>query len=139
LSEEDKSTVTATEYWFHCLDIDGDELLSHFELKQFYDAQHRMTSDMPTFDDLMELLDDLIKTKRPPIITLSDLKKSNMGFLFLNAFINFKKFEAFDHRDPRQKESSFWVMFARAEYDRMANEDDIDDDAPTPVIKNKTF
>jgi len=132
--------VTAIEYWFHCLDIDGDELLSHFELKQFYNAQHAITSDMPSFDDLMEQLEDLIKPKNWPIITLGDLKRSNMSFLFLNAFVNFKKFESFDARDPLQKESnmSFWVRFARSEYDRMADEE-VDDDAETPVTNGNGF
>ena len=33
LSVEDKSTPSAIEYWFRCLDIDGDGKISFFELK----------------------------------------------------------------------------------------------------------
>lgn len=43
LSEEDKLHPTAIEYWFRCMDIDGDGLLSMYELEYFYEEQmHRM-------------------------------------------------------------------------------------------------
>lgn len=43
LSEEDKLHPTAIEYWFRCMDMDGDGYLSMFELEYFYEEQmHRM-------------------------------------------------------------------------------------------------
>lgn len=43
LSEEDKNHPTSIEYWFRCMDIDGDGVLSMYELEYFYEEQqHRM-------------------------------------------------------------------------------------------------
>ncbi|CAG8686836.1 10125_t:CDS:2, partial [Dentiscutata heterogama] len=39
LSEVDKSTNTSIEYWFRCLDNDGDGVLSVYELEWFYEDQ----------------------------------------------------------------------------------------------------
>lgn len=39
LSEEDKTHPTAIEYWFRCMDIDGDGFLSMYELEYFYEEQ----------------------------------------------------------------------------------------------------
>lgn len=43
LAEEDKTHPTAIEYWFRCMDVDGDGMLSMYELEYFYEEQqHRM-------------------------------------------------------------------------------------------------
>lgn len=39
ISEEDKRQETAIEYWFRCLDLDGDGFLSLYELEYFYEEQ----------------------------------------------------------------------------------------------------
>lgn len=39
LSEEDKRHPTAIEYWFRCMDLDGDGVLSMYELEFFYEEQ----------------------------------------------------------------------------------------------------
>jgi len=39
LSEEDKTHPTAIEYWFRCMDLDGDGYLSMYELEYFYEEQ----------------------------------------------------------------------------------------------------
>lgn len=41
LSEEDKSNPTAIEYWFRCMDLDGDGILSMYELEYFYEEQQQ--------------------------------------------------------------------------------------------------
>lgn len=41
LSEEDKRTPTAIEYWFRCMDMDGDGVLSMYELEYFYEEQQQ--------------------------------------------------------------------------------------------------
>ncbi|XP_011871932.1 PREDICTED: uncharacterized protein LOC105564278 isoform X3 [Vollenhovia emeryi] len=41
LSEEDKNHSTAIEYWFRCMDLDGDGYLSMYELEYFYEEQLR--------------------------------------------------------------------------------------------------
>ncbi|CAF5086691.1 unnamed protein product, partial [Rotaria magnacalcarata] len=43
ISEEDKRSATSIEYWFRCMDLDGDGILSMFELDYFYQEQvHKM-------------------------------------------------------------------------------------------------
>lgn len=38
---QDKSTPTAIEYWFRIMDLDGDGVLSMYELEEFYSQQVR--------------------------------------------------------------------------------------------------
>lgn len=58
LSVEDKRTPQAIEYWFRCLDLDGDGIISLFELRHFYEDQYdRMltsrVSDLWKFEDFV--------------------------------------------------------------------------------------
>lgn len=58
LSVEDKKSPQAIEYWFRCLDLDGDGVISMYELAHFYDDQYdRMLcsrfSDVWKFDDFV--------------------------------------------------------------------------------------
>lgn len=39
ISEEDKRNTTSIEYWFRILDLDGDGVLSMYELEYFYNEQ----------------------------------------------------------------------------------------------------
>ncbi|KAI8494553.1 Serine/threonine-protein phosphatase 2A regulatory subunit B'' subunit alpha, partial [Branchiostoma belcheri] len=62
LAEEDKKHPTAIEYWFRCMDLDGDGLLSMYELEYFYEEQYnKMVSlgiePMPFEDCLCQMLD----------------------------------------------------------------------------------
>lgn len=41
ISEEDKRHPRSIEYWFRCMDLDGDGYLSMYELEYFYDEQVR--------------------------------------------------------------------------------------------------
>lgn len=41
LAEEDKVHATAIEYWFRCMDLDGDGILSMYELEYFYEEQQQ--------------------------------------------------------------------------------------------------
>lgn len=46
ISEEDKSYPRAIEYWFRCMDLDGDGFLSIYELEWFYTEQSRRLEAM---------------------------------------------------------------------------------------------
>lgn len=65
LSEEDKTTDASIDYWFQCIDLDSDGLLSSHDMRVFYDAQlERMenTSCEPVmFEDVICQLHDLIQ------------------------------------------------------------------------------
>lgn len=57
ISEEDKRCTTSLEYWFRVLDLDGDGVLSMYELEYFYNEQieqmrERQIEYMP-FTDLL--------------------------------------------------------------------------------------
>ena len=39
MSEEDKRHPRSIEYWFRCMDLDGDGFLSIYELEYFYEEQ----------------------------------------------------------------------------------------------------
>ena len=48
MSVEDKSTIPAIEYWFRCLDINGDGVISLYEIEYFFEEQReRMASTRP--------------------------------------------------------------------------------------------
>ena len=58
LSAEDKTTPQSIEYWFRCLDLDGDGIISLYEIQQFYEDQYeRMLlsriSDVWKFEDFV--------------------------------------------------------------------------------------
>ncbi len=56
LAEEDKRHPTSIEYWFRCLDLDGDGVLSLYELQYFYTEIARKMENMGIesmkFDDV---------------------------------------------------------------------------------------
>ncbi|XP_054731185.1 uncharacterized protein LOC129239576 [Anastrepha obliqua] len=131
LSEEDKRTPTAIEYWFRCMDIDGDGMLSMYELEYFYEEQQqRMESigieTLPFEDCLCQML-DMIKPARRDCITLGDLKRCKMTHVFFDTFFNLEKYLDHEQRDPfasqRDEYSSDWDRFAAQEYELLISEE----------------
>ncbi|KAJ2608230.1 Serine/threonine-protein phosphatase 2A regulatory subunit B'' subunit alpha [Coemansia sp. RSA 1804] len=99
LSEIDKTSPTAVEYWFRCLDLDGDGVLTIYELEYFYDEQvsrmdEEMAGDMIMLDDLMCQLSDLVRPANEGLFTLKDLKRVAPAQLplFFDAFMNLTRF-----------------------------------------------
>lgn len=140
LSEEDKNSEPAVYYWFKVLDVDGDGILSGYELMEFYkENQQRFLEyfespegDIAYSDTMCQMLDmlgfDRIKTRKFGV-TLGDLRACPTPANFFNMIFNAPKFMLFEHRDPfgehQQKlrpEKTDWDRFARIEYDRMASE-----------------
>eukprot|EP00052_Salpingoeca_macrocollata_P005941 m.50549 g.50549 ORF g.50549 m.50549 type:complete len:400 (+) comp15151_c1_seq1:199-1398(+) len=138
LSEEDKTSPTAIEYWFRVMDLDGDGVISLYELEQFYNQQKfRLTElgmDALAFEDHVCAMLDLVHPTNPAVITLRDLKRCKQTSSFFNNFLNVNKFLDAEEKDPfqaqREKEElgyqlpSDWEMFARAEYDHLALEEE---------------
>ncbi|XP_008550517.1 uncharacterized protein LOC103573275 [Microplitis demolitor] len=136
LSEEDKNYPTAIEYWFRCMDLDGDGYLSMYELEYFYEEQlHRMEAigleTLPFEDCLCQML-DMIKPKIPGKISLSDLKKCKMTSIFFDTFFNLEKYLDHEQRDPfastrdhdaEGHELSDWDRFAADEYELLVAEE----------------
>ncbi|XP_012348899.1 uncharacterized protein LOC100864098 isoform X2 [Apis florea] len=136
LSEEDKNHPTAIEYWFRCMDLDGDGYLSMYELEYFYEEQlHRMEAigleTLPFEDCLCQML-DMIKPEKSGKISLSDLKKCKMTSIFFDTFFNLEKYLDHEQRDPFASarehdpdghELSDWDRFAAEEYELLVTEE----------------
>ncbi|XP_061700079.1 serine/threonine-protein phosphatase 2A regulatory subunit B'' subunit alpha isoform X1 [Syngnathoides biaculeatus] len=136
LSEEDKKNPTSIEYWFRCMDVDGDGVLSMFELEFFYEEQcermERTGIEPLPFQDLLCQMLDLVKPERPGRITLSDLKRCRMAHIFFDTFFNLEKYLDHEQRDPFavQKdldgdgpEPSDWDKYASEEYEILVAEE----------------
>lgn len=61
--------LCSIEYWFRCMDVDGDGVLSMFELEYFYEEQcermERMGIEPLPFQDLLCQMLDLVKPENP--------------------------------------------------------------------------
>lgn len=86
------------------MDLDGDGVLSMYELEYFYEEQQqRMESigieTLPFEDCLCQML-DMIKPVEPGCITLGDLKRCRMTPIFFDTFFNLEKYMEHEQRDP---------------------------------------
>ncbi|XP_040122364.1 serine/threonine-protein phosphatase 2A regulatory subunit B'' subunit beta [Oryx dammah] len=136
ISEEDKKTPTSIEYWFRCMDLDGDGALSMFELEYFYEEQCRRLDSMAIealpFEDCLCQMLDLVKPQTAGRITLQDLKRCKLANVFFDTFFNIEKY--LDHEQKEQAsllresesegpELSDWERFAAEEYDILVAEE----------------
>lgn len=133
LAEEDKSHPTAIEYWFRCMDVDGDGYLSMYELEYFYEEQmQRMEAigieTLPFVDCLCQML-DMVHPAEEGKITLTDLKRCKLTPIFYDTFFNLEKYLDHEQRDPfaTQRDSdcemSEWDRFAAEEYELLVAEE----------------
>lgn len=137
ISEEDKRNQTSIEYWFRVLDIDGDGILSMYELEYFYNEQielmkERQIEFMPFIDLLCQIL-DLVKPRENGKIRLKDLKQCKLTNVFFDTFINLEKYLEYEQRDPFANlkdydgpELSDWQKYAAEEYENLVSEDNPD-------------
>uniref|UniRef100_A0A2K6C9I7 Protein phosphatase 2 regulatory subunit B''alpha n=1 Tax=Macaca nemestrina TaxID=9545 RepID=A0A2K6C9I7_MACNE len=117
-------------------DVDGDGILSMYELEYFYEEQcERMEAmgiePLPFHDLLCQML-DLVKPAVDGKITLRDLKRCRMAHIFYDTFFNLEKYLDHEQRDPFavQKdvendgpEPSDWDRFAAEEYETLVAEE----------------
>ncbi|XP_037491371.1 serine/threonine protein phosphatase 2A regulatory subunit B''beta isoform X2 [Jatropha curcas] len=138
LSEEDKSSEPGLEYWFKCIDIDGNGILTKNEMQFFYEEQlHRMecmAQEPVLFEDILCQMVDMIGPQNEGYITLRDMKGSKLAAHVFNILFNLNRFIAFESRDPfliRQERENptltEWDRFAHREYIRLSMEEDGED------------
>ncbi|KAJ4955477.1 hypothetical protein NE237_012260 [Protea cynaroides] len=136
LSEEDKSSEPSLEYWFKCIDLDGNGVLTHNEMQFFYEEQlHRMecmAQEPVLFEDILCQMVDMIGPENESYFTLRDLKGCKLSGNIFNILFNLNKFMAFETRDPfliRQEREdptlTEWDRFAHREYIRLSMEEDV--------------
>ncbi|XP_034042245.1 serine/threonine-protein phosphatase 2A regulatory subunit B'' subunit beta isoform X2 [Thalassophryne amazonica] len=153
ISEEDKKTDTSIEYWFRCMDLDGDGVLSMYELEYFYEEQCQKLETMAIeplpFEDCLCQMLDLVKPEVEGKITLRDLKRCKLSHVFFDTFFNIIKYLIHEQKDPFSmvkeleadgQEVSDWEKYAAEEYDILvaeeaANEhcDDVFDNPLSPL------
>ncbi|CAK9174367.1 unnamed protein product [Ilex paraguariensis] len=138
LSEEDKSSEPSLEYWFKCIDLDENGVITRNEMQFFYEEQlHRMecmAQEPVLFEDILCQIVDMIGPENESYFTLSDLKSSKLSGSMFNVLFNLNKFMAFETRDPfliRQERENptltEWDRFAHREYIRLSMEEDAED------------
>ncbi|CAL9078708.1 unnamed protein product [Musa textilis] len=138
LAEEDKSAEPSLEYWFKCIDLDGNGILTANEMQFFYEEQlHRMecmAQEPVLFEDILCQMIDMIGSENESYFTLRDLKGCKLSGNVFNILFNLNKFMAFETRDPfliRQERENptltEWDRFAHREYIRLSMEEDGED------------
>eukprot|EP00879_Flechtneria_rotunda_P033806 GHRR01037599.1.p1 GENE.GHRR01037599.1~~GHRR01037599.1.p1 ORF type:complete len:158 (-),score=40.13 GHRR01037599.1:149-622(-) len=142
LSEEDKTTDTAIEYWFKCADLDCDGAITPSEMWHFYEEQMKrlegLSQEPVLFEDVLCQLHDMLQPEREGCYTLADLKRTRpQSSLLFNTLFNLHKFMAYENRDPFALRAeqlgeegqvlSDWDRFARGEYLRLAVEEEPED------------
>ncbi|KAL1294253.1 hypothetical protein HN51_054966 [Arachis hypogaea] len=138
LAEEDKPSEPSLEYWFKCIDLDGNGVLTRNELQFFYEEQlHRMecmAQEPVQFEDILCQMIDMIKPENEHFITLRDLKGGKLSGSIFNILFNLNKFMALETRDAfliRQERENptltEWDRFAHREYIRLSMEEDVED------------
>ncbi|URE40385.1 serine threonine-protein phosphatase 2A regulatory subunit B [Musa troglodytarum] len=138
LAEEDKSAEPSLEYWFKCIDLDGNGIITANEMQFFYEEQlHRMecmAQEPVLFEDILCQMIDMIGPENESYFTLRDLKGGKLSGNIFNILFNLNKFMAFETRDPfliRQERENptltEWDRFAHREYIRLSMEEDGED------------
>ncbi|OIT27131.1 PREDICTED: serine/threonine protein phosphatase 2A regulatory subunit B''beta-like isoform X1 [Nicotiana attenuata] len=138
LSEEDKTSEPGLEYWFKCIDLDGNGVLTRNEMQFFYEEQlHRMEcmgQEPVLFEDILCQMVDMISPEDESYFMLHDLKGNKLSGSVFNILFNLNKFMAFETRDPfliRQERENpnltEWDRFAHREYIRLSMEEDAED------------
>ena len=138
LSEEDKTTETAINYWFRCLDLHGNGVLVSHELEHFYQEQsHRiecLNQDPVQFEDILTQLTDMVHPEMAGVFALKDMKQNpRQASNLFNVLFNLKKFFSFEMKDPQREQRSEglsdWDRFARDEYARLSLEEEMAEEA----------
>ena len=96
------------------MDLDGDGVISLYELEYFYEDQvakmEALGIEAMPFEDCVCSVLDLVKPTIDGKISLGDLKRCGLAHIFFNTFLNLDKYVEYEQRDPF---ASFKVRFLR--------------------------
>jgi serine/threonine-protein phosphatase 2A regulatory subunit B'' len=104
ISEVDKTSPTAVDYWFQCVDLDSDGFVASYELQYFFMEQKQrmqaLSQEEVLFADIMCQLVDMVHPDDQHRFTKKDILRTKMGPLFFNVLFNMNKYLHYEHRDP---------------------------------------
>ncbi|CAD6185242.1 unnamed protein product [Caenorhabditis auriculariae] len=136
LAEEDKTHPTSVEYWFRILDLDGDGLVTLYDMELFHSQVQKKLAiegiDSMAFPDVACQLIDMLNVEGASAFRLRDLKKSPLRGRFINTFVNWRKFflqetnegsEAPRIEDEGGQELTDWDRYCIEEYEAMMEDD----------------
>jgi serine/threonine-protein phosphatase 2A regulatory subunit B'' len=143
LSEVDKTTPQAIDYWFNCCDLDGDGVITAYEIELIFNEQKNriqaLSQELITLEDIICQLVDMVKSSDPnqlnssATFTKKDLKRNpNMAAAFFNTLFNLNKFIQSEQKDVSRllynnSEAgpllSDWDKFAITAYYRLADQE----------------
>uniref|UniRef100_A0A8R1HWJ3 EF-hand domain-containing protein n=1 Tax=Caenorhabditis japonica TaxID=281687 RepID=A0A8R1HWJ3_CAEJA len=139
LAEEDKTHPTSIEYWFRILDLDGDGLVTLYDMELFHSQVQRKLAaegiDSMAFPDVACQLIDMLNVPGASSFRLSDLKKSSLRGRFINTFVNWRKFFAQETNEGSEspriedeggQELTEWDKYCIEEYEAMMEDDQAD-------------
>ncbi|CCG28261.1 EF-hand domain-containing protein [Caenorhabditis elegans] len=140
LAEEDKTHPTSIEYWFRILDLDGDGLVTLYDMELFHtQVQRKLAAEgidsMGFADVACQLIDMLNVPGGVSAFRLSDLKKSSLRGRFINTFVNWRKFFAQETNEGSEspriedeggQELTEWDRYCIEEYEAMMEDDQAD-------------
>jgi serine/threonine-protein phosphatase 2A regulatory subunit B'' len=86
------------------MDLDGDGVISLYELEYFYEDQvakmEALGIEAMPFEDCVCSVLDLVKPTIDGKISLGDLKRCGLAHIFFNTFLNLDKYVEYEQRDP---------------------------------------
>ena len=97
LCVEDKTTMQSIEYWFKIMDLDGNGIITGYELQYLYEEQRQKLINMKinmdfSFENIICQMVDLFKKDGSIHFTIEDfLKDKKSSSIFINMFTDFNK------------------------------------------------
>lgn len=135
LAETDKQTVTSIEYWFRCMDLDGDGILTVFELEQLFQEQAARMSILGMesfgFRDAICQMQDLVSPRDCGWVRLTDLKQCGQAGPFVDLFCNvvrWRAFEAHQHQIRMRQQQIAMQRAADAAWEEVASGEEMFED-----------
>jgi len=140
MSEVDKTSDISLEFWFRCLDLDGDGVIAAYELEYFFAEQasrlQQLSQEEVLFTDVLCQLNDMIKPAVESKFTKRDIRNTKMATQFFNIIFNLTKHVLAEQRDPilihqvhSTPELCDWDRYAINEYIKLAESEIQDNEA----------
>lgn len=109
LCVQDKTTVQSIEYWFKIMDLDGNGIITGYELEYFYEQQSQRLAYMESnldfnFQNIVCQMVDIFKPQNNIQFTLDDfLKRKHECSIFINMLTDLNKLISFEQRDAYEE------------------------------------